>query len=76
MPVQEDQPAKVSYFFGKGYTDLFNTIKGAWSRNVVSAKDQWELARDVVSTLVLCRQKCRLFYFREGGVMQFPCRIV
>ena len=27
------QPAKKSYFFDKGYTDLLNTIKGAWSRN-------------------------------------------
>ena len=28
------QPAKVSYFFGKGYTDLWNTIKESWSRNI------------------------------------------
>ena len=27
------QPAKKSYFFGKGYRDLYNTIKGAWARN-------------------------------------------
>ncbi len=27
------QPAKKSYFFEKGYIDLGNTIKGAWSRN-------------------------------------------
>jgi len=27
------QPAKKSYFFDKGYKDLSNTIKGAWSRN-------------------------------------------
>lgn len=27
------QPAKKSYFFGKGYTDVWNTIKGAWRRN-------------------------------------------
>ena len=27
------QPAKKSYFFEKGYQDLANTIKGAWSRN-------------------------------------------
>ena len=30
------QPAKKSYFFGKGYTDLGNTIRGAWSRNFES----------------------------------------
>lgn len=29
----EAQPAKKSYFFGKGYIDVFNTIKGAWKRN-------------------------------------------
>lgn len=27
------QPAKKSYFFGKGYADVGNTIKGAWQRN-------------------------------------------
>lgn len=32
------QPAKKSYFFGKGYRDLWNTIKGAWSRNIDSVK--------------------------------------
>lgn len=32
------QPAKKSYFFDKGYTDLWNTIKGAWSRNSRSIK--------------------------------------
>jgi len=30
------QPAKKSYFFSKGYTDLWNTIKGAWSYNFAS----------------------------------------
>lgn len=30
------QPAKKSYFFDKGYKDLLNTIKGAWSRNFAS----------------------------------------
>lgn len=32
------QPAKKSYFFEKGYTDVGNTIKGAWSRNSDSIK--------------------------------------
>lgn len=32
------QPAKKSYFFGKGYRDLYNTIKGAWTRNSDSVK--------------------------------------
>ena len=30
------QPAKKSYFFGKGYIDVGNTIKGAWQRNFYS----------------------------------------
>jgi len=30
------QPAKKSYYFGKGYIDLLNTIKGAWQRNFAS----------------------------------------
>ena len=32
------QPAKKSYFFEKGYTDLLNTIKGAWRRNTNSIR--------------------------------------
>ena len=32
------QPAKKSYFFGKGYIDVLNTIKGAWQRNFESLK--------------------------------------
>lgn len=40
----KEQPAKVSYFFGKGYTDLFNTIKEAWILNIDSAKNQFAIA--------------------------------
>ena len=32
------QPTKKSYFFGKGYVDMANTIKGAWSRNAYSIR--------------------------------------
>lgn len=32
------QPGVKSYFFGKGYVDLGNTIKGAWQRNFQSIK--------------------------------------
>lgn len=32
------EPARKSYFFDKGYKDLANTIKGAWSRNWMSVK--------------------------------------
>jgi hypothetical protein len=28
-----EQPAKKSYFFGKGYSDVLNTVIGAWQRN-------------------------------------------
>lgn len=34
-----EQPAKKSYFFEKGYKDLSNTIKGAWTRNMDSITD-------------------------------------
>lgn len=40
--VMQSQPAKKSYFFGKGYIDLWNTIKGAWQRNfnsIIKCKD-------------------------------------
>lgn len=39
------QPAKVSYFFGKGYRDLWNTIKESWSRNVKTAREQLQKGR-------------------------------
>ncbi len=38
MSVNTD-PAIKSYFFGKGYTDLLNTIKGSWKKNIISAKN-------------------------------------
>lgn len=40
----KEQPAKVSYFFGKGYVDLGNTIKEAWALNFDSARRQLALA--------------------------------
>lgn len=36
MVAKNPQPAIKSYFFDKGYKDLGNTIKGAWSRNMDS----------------------------------------
>ncbi len=36
------QPAIKSYFFGKGYRDLGNTIKDSWFMNLVSAGDYWK----------------------------------
>lgn len=39
-----EQPARLSYFFGKGYRDLGNTIKESWILNLESAKRQLELA--------------------------------
>ena len=33
------QPAVKSYFFGKGYKDLYNTIKEAWQRNFKSISE-------------------------------------
>ena len=36
----------MSYFFGKGYKDLWNTIKESWIRNAHTAKQKWEIARE------------------------------
>jgi hypothetical protein len=44
--MMKEQPAKVSYFFDKGYRDLLNTIKEAWARNLVSAKGRLKLAKE------------------------------
>ena len=44
--MKDPQPAKVSYFFGKGYTDSINTIKESWSKNLYSAGEQFSEARD------------------------------
>lgn len=41
------QPAKKSYFFGKGYVDMGNTIKGAWSRNGESIAKYVENLQDI-----------------------------
>lgn len=38
------EPAIPSYFFGKGYRDLWNTIAESWYRNTESAKEQFETA--------------------------------
>ena len=35
----KNQPAKISYFFGKGYRDLWATIKESWFRNLEKAGD-------------------------------------
>lgn len=35
------QPAKKSYFFGKGYRDMGLTIRGAWARNAISIRRNW-----------------------------------
>ena len=39
------QPARLSYFFGKGYLDLWNTIKESWIRNFYTAKEKLAIAR-------------------------------
>ncbi|MCK9631961.1 MAG: hypothetical protein M0R30_09990 [Methanoregula sp.] len=43
------QPARKSYYFEKGYTDLFNTIKGAWTNNKTSATHYWSELKNVNS---------------------------
>lgn len=41
------QPAKKSYFFDKGYKDMANTIKGAWSRNGDSIRKYSDNLKDL-----------------------------
>lgn len=36
-----DEPALKSYFFGKGYQDLWATIVESWQRNLTSAQDHF-----------------------------------
>ncbi len=45
--VMAPQPAKKSYFFGKGYKDMANTIKGAWERNGDSIKKYSDNLQDL-----------------------------
>ncbi|QYZ78215.1 hypothetical protein E2N92_01600 [Methanofollis formosanus] len=35
------QPARKSYYFEKGYSDLYNSIKGAWINNKISITGFW-----------------------------------
>lgn len=45
MPVIA-QPAIKSYFFGRAYSDLFNTIKDGWQANLESVKKLFGRARE------------------------------
>ena len=53
------QPAKKSYFFGKGYRDVGKTIAGAWQRNwdsILDFKDNIGVAKDTCGTKVfICK---------------------
>lgn len=56
-------PGRKSYFFGKGYVDLWNTIKSAWVRNIESFNEQkanasfsWEGAIPLIAAI------CIIFY--------------
>lgn len=42
----KQQPARLSYFFGKGYRDLWNTIKDSWRRNNEKAMESLSDATD------------------------------
>ena len=54
----ESQPAVKSYFFGKGYRDLFMTIKDSWESNLDSVGDYWEKTEE---------------YWDEGFLSRFLC---
>ena len=38
MSLKEKQPAKKSYFFGQGYTDIKTAITTLWQKNAEVAK--------------------------------------
>ena len=40
------QPAIKSYFFEKGYKDLWETIKNSWGYNIESAQSYFEKTDD------------------------------
>lgn len=42
----KQQPAIKSYYFGKGYTELWGTIKKSWQYNLQNAKDNFQKAKD------------------------------
>lgn len=44
-----EPPAVKSYFFGKGYNDLYATIIDSWDRNIASAADFWKNGIDALS---------------------------
>ncbi len=44
------EPAIKSYFFGKGYRDLKETITDSWRRNLASAKDHFSKVQTYLST--------------------------
>lgn len=48
--MEKVQPARKSYFFGKGYIDLANTITGAWKKNGESAQKYSDNIHDSKST--------------------------
>lgn len=69
------QPARKSYYFEKGYTDLFNTIKGAWANNKQSATNYWsELSNKYNDTNTGMWEK--LFYVIMYGIAAISVVIV
>jgi hypothetical protein len=69
------QPARKSYYFEKGYTDLFNTIKGAWANNKQSATQYWsELSKKYIATDIGNWEK--LFYVAMYGIATISVVIV
>jgi len=46
----QPEPAIRSYFFGKGYRDLWNTIRESWDRNLASARDHFAKVGDHLGT--------------------------
>lgn len=69
--LNQKEPAVKSYFFGKGYRDLRNTISEAWRRNFRSAKSFWEKSRSVAYMTGLSIPLAVLWFGASASVFFF-----
>ena len=69
------QPARKSYYFEKGYTDLFNTIKGAWTNNWASVAHYWSKVKSTTSATDISDWE-KLFYVVMYGIATISVVVV
>ena len=65
------QPAVKSYFFGKGYRDLFKTMKDSWKMNLSSAADYWGKTQDCWHESHLSKFLCVVTVFSALSIVVF-----